>query len=88
MSMFLHVIDAEYIEDHSIRLSFSDGTSAEIDLAKELNGSVFEPLEDVVYFQQFKLVGHTLAWDNGADFAPEFLKGLAEKQGTLLSRTG
>ena len=86
MSAFLHVIAAKYIENHRVYLSFNDGTSAELDLSEELVGDVFEPLRDVAYFRQFDLVGYTLAWDNGADFAPEFLKRLAEEQGTLLSK--
>ena len=74
--MFLHVTDAQHVVDHRIRLSFSDGSVAEIDLSGSLDGSIFEPLRDVEYFKSFSLVGHTLAWPNGADFAPEYLQSL------------
>jgi hypothetical protein len=40
------------------------------DLADVLDGPIFAQLRDVDYF---RLEGHTLAWPNGADFAPEFL---------------
>ncbi len=75
--MFLHVTEASYIADYRIRISFDDGTSAEIDLSDSLDGPIFEPLRDVEYFRSFSIVGHTLAWPNGADFAPEYLHGLA-----------
>jgi hypothetical protein len=40
-----------------------------------LRGPVFEPLRDPHGFRNFviHLDFHTLAWANGADFAPEFL---------------
>lgn len=75
--MFMHVIDARHVEAYRVRLSFSDGTTAEVDLKNSLSGPIFEPLRDVEYFQSFSIVGHTLAWPNGADFAPEYLRSLA-----------
>jgi hypothetical protein len=75
--MFLHVTDAQHIADHRVQVSFNDGTSLEIDLSGSLDGPIFEPLQDVEYFKSFSLVGHTLTWPNGADFAPEYLHSLA-----------
>ncbi len=75
--MFLHVTEARHVADHRIHVSFNDGTSDEIDLAGSLDGPIFEPLRDVEYFKSFSIVGHTLAWPNGADFAPEYLHSLA-----------
>lgn len=72
----LHVTRAEYIANHRIHVWFNDGTDGEIDFAHVLNGMVFEPLRDVDYFKRCRLEGHTLAWDNGADFAPEYLHSL------------
>ncbi len=34
-------------------------------------------MSDKSFFQSFVVEGHTLSWNNGADFAPEFLKELA-----------
>jgi hypothetical protein len=75
--MFLHVSQAKYITDHRVEVSFSDGTVAELDLSGSLDGPIFEPLRNLEYFRQFSVVGHTLAWPNGADFAPEYLYSLA-----------
>ena len=69
------VIEAKYLHDYTIWIRFDDGTEGEVDLAGELEGPVFEPLRDLDYFRQFRVpkeVG-TIAWPNGADFAPEFL---------------
>lgn len=71
--MFPHVVEARHTEGHSVWVRFDNGASGEIDLSDVLDGSIFEPLCDVEYFKRFSLEGHTLAWPNGADFAPEFL---------------
>jgi Protein of unknown function (DUF2442) len=83
--MFLHVIEARYIKNHKVWLKFNDGSAGELDLSQELQANIFKPLQDVSYFKQFTLQGHTLSWENGADFAPEFLKALLEKQSTVFS---
>ena len=55
-------------------LRFSDGAAGEVDLDDELEGPVFGPLRDMERFKRFSVVCHTLTWDNGADFAPEFFR--------------
>jgi len=75
--MFLHVTEAQHVVGHRVHVSFNDGTVAKIDLSGSLDGPIFEPLRDVEYFKSFSIVGHTLAWPNGADFAPEYLQSLA-----------
>ncbi len=72
--MFIHINHAEYIEEYKVQLSFNDGVTGIIDLSSELYGEIFEPLKDIAFFKSFQLEGHTLAWSNGADFAPEFLR--------------
>ena len=75
--MTLHVIKAEYVSDHRLHLWFNDNTDAEVDLGGVLNGPIFAPLNDVSKFRQFRLEGHTVTWENGADLAPEYLYQLA-----------
>lgn len=72
--MFLHVLEARYMRDYTVWLRFNDGTSGEVDLSEELNGPVFGLLRDVEQFKRFTITCHTLAWANGADLAPEFLR--------------
>jgi hypothetical protein len=71
--MFLHVIEARHVRDYIVWLRFNDGTAGEVDLSEELEGPFFGPLRDPQLFKQFRLSYHTLTWENGADFAPEFL---------------
>ena len=78
--MFVHVIDATHLGEHRVSVRFNDGTEGEIDLSQSLDGPIFEPLRDVDYFRRFSIEGHTLAWPNGADFAPEYLHELARSQ--------
>jgi hypothetical protein len=76
--MILHVVRAEHVGGHRVRLWFNDGTDGEVDLWSSLDGPIFEPLKNIDYFKQICLEGHTLAWKNGADFAPEYLRELIE----------
>lgn len=48
-----------------------------MDLENELNGTVFMPLKDKSKFMKFSIVFNTIEWENGADFAPEYLYDLA-----------
>jgi hypothetical protein len=74
----LHVIDMEYRGGHRLWLQFNDGAEGVVDLGGSLNGTVFDPLRDPREFATAHLDPelHTVAWANGADVAPEFLRGL------------
>jgi Protein of unknown function (DUF2442) len=74
--MLPHVTDARYISAHTVWVRFDDGAEGEIDLSGELHGPIFEPLQDIAVFRQFRVHPElrTLVWPNGADFAPEFLR--------------
>jgi len=69
----IKVINARYIEGYKIEFQFSDGKIKIIDLSGEIYGEVFEPLKDLEYFKRFSLNPFTIEWENGADFAPEYL---------------
>ncbi len=73
--MILHVEEARYVRDFVVWLRFNDGAAGDVDLKDELFGEVFEPLQEIAEFRQFRLDPelNTIAWSNGADFAPEFL---------------
>jgi hypothetical protein len=73
--MILHVTDAKYERDYIIRLKFNDGAEGIVDLSSELYGEMFAPLKDLDAFRAFKVDPelNTVVWENGADFAPEFL---------------
>ncbi len=75
----IRVVDAKHIEGFKISLKFSDGTSGNVDLEKEIYGPVFLELKNINYFKNFSLDTWTIGWPNGADFSPEFLCELALK---------
>lgn len=79
--MLIKVIDAKYIKDYEIEFSFSDGLKRIVDLKDQIDGPVFEPLNDRDYFKNFTLNRWTIEWENGADLVPEFLYELALEQG-------
>lgn len=74
--MIPHVIKAEYKGDYRVWLRFNDGAEGVVDLKDELYGEMFEPLNDIKKFKSFRIDPEleTLVWENGADFAPEFLR--------------
>jgi hypothetical protein len=83
--MILEIIQASYINDYKILLKFNDGVEMTVDLENELNGSVFTPLKDKSKFRKFSIVFNTIEWENGADFAPEYLYELAISQHKIAS---
>lgn len=73
--MFLHVTRVRPLEGFELWVEFDNGIAKRVDLSGELHGEVFAPLRDPALFAQLYVDGETgtLAWPNGADFAPEFL---------------
>lgn len=78
--MIPRVIDARHAGGYRVWLRFHDDLTGEIDLKSELWGPVFEPLKDVQEFAKLRADDElqTLAWENGADLAPEFLYELVK----------
>ena len=77
--MFIEIIKAEYISGYQLRLWFNNGAVKDVDLSDSLKGNVFVPLQDKEFFKRFSIRFNTIEWENGADFAPEYLyeKGVA-----------
>ncbi len=79
-----NVVEIKVTGPHSLDITFSDGTSKEVDLELELYGEVFEPLRDPAFFAQAAVDPElgTVVWPNGADFSPEFLYRYQAKRHT------
>ena len=71
--MFIEVIKAEYIEGYRLLLLFNNGEKSIVYLSNSLKGTVYIPLKDIDYFKRFSIKFNTVEWENGADFAPEYL---------------
>ncbi len=76
-----HVINAKYVNEYRILLTFDDQKRKVVDFKKLLNnfdGFIFQPLKDVEYFKQFKVSLDTVTWPNEADVCPDTLYGCEE----------
>ena len=71
--MFIEVTKAEYLDGYRVKLQFNNGETRIVDLSQSLNGTVFAPLKDIEFFKRFSIKFNTIEWENGADFAPEYL---------------
>jgi hypothetical protein len=80
----VRVIEVKVLDGYRLQLAFNDGTRRIVDLANELSGPIFEPLQDLGLFRQVRLDAElgTIVWPNGADIAPEALHaGFGEEPG-------
>ncbi|GHT33274.1 molybdopterin-guanine dinucleotide biosynthesis protein MobA [Bacteroidia bacterium] len=73
MEDLLWIEQAKYIDGYKIALTFNDGLQKTVDLQNHFDGKVFEPLKDIDNFKKFKVTEWTIEWENGADYAPEYL---------------
>ena len=78
------IVNAELKENYQVFVEFNDGVSGIIDFKEKLDNDhrqVIRDLLDLTKFKTVKLEVDTLCWDNGVDFAPEYLyekvKGVA-----------
>ena len=73
--MFLHVIKAKHLYDYVVEVTFNNGREGCVDLSDALKGPVFESLKDIDKFSRLRVDSElqTIAWENGADLAPEFI---------------
>jgi hypothetical protein len=63
------------VSEYKLLLSFEDGSLRLVDLERELEGEIFEPLANINYFKTVRVNPDldTIVWDNGADMSPDFL---------------
>ena len=75
----LSVISAEYVGDYKIKVTFDDSTSGIADFRQKVSTDhrpIIRELFDLKKFKAFTVEADTIVWDNGVDFAPEFIKEL------------
>ena len=72
MYYLIEVMEAKYLEDYKIELTFNTGEKRIVDLEFRLYGEIFGPLKDKAIFMQFRVDKElgTIVWPNGADLAP------------------
>jgi len=70
------VVKSELKEDYKVFIEFNDGSSGVIDFYNKLlndHRQIVRELLDMELFKTVKTGLDTLCWDNGVDFAPEYL---------------
>jgi hypothetical protein len=85
MPDILRITDMEHVGTYSLKVTFNDGTIKRVNLRPLLWGEVFEPLRNPDRFSDVYLDEelNTIAWPNGADFAPEALYDLEEESAVV-----
>jgi hypothetical protein len=81
MDWIPQVVAAEVCGPYSVRLTFDDGVTKQVNLRSFLWGPVFVPMLDPAEFAKLR-VDHeagTIVWPNEADFAPETLYELPDE---------
>ena len=76
--MFTEVVKAEYVDGYRVKLWFNNNVTKVVDLKPSLKGEVFEQIKDIDFFKRFTVKYNTIEWENGADFAPEYLFDLPD----------
>lgn len=68
------VVDAHYLHDYKIDMTFEDGKHGIVDLSEYTKrGGVFANFGHIDYFKKFIIDYGTLVWDGEVDIAPERL---------------
>lgn len=79
--MIVSVNSVEYVDGYRLRLMFSTGETAELDLQEHVFTSPYpeaQPLRNPEQFRRFFLDSWpTVTWETGYDIAPERLYALA-----------
>jgi len=70
------IVKAKLLEDYKVYVEFNDGFKGTIDFRKILENdhrAIIRELLNKDLFKTVKVNLHTICWDNGVDFAPEYL---------------
>lgn len=81
----IKIVAADLVNDHEIRLRFSDDSSGTLDFRPFLdaNTEMTAPLRDPRFFASFFLELGALAWPNGFDLSAESLQRRLDEGGRL-----
>ena len=70
------VVKSELRENYKVFIEFNDGVSGVIDFHNKLLNDHRQIVRELLDLKKFKTVKtglDTICWDNGVDFAPEYL---------------
>jgi hypothetical protein len=81
--MYADLIEAKYIGDYRLELTFENGKTGIVDFQKYLEkGGIFASLKDLNFFKRFAINRELgiITWNNEIDIAPETLYSEATKE--------
>ena len=70
------VVKSELKDDYKVFIEFNDGVCCIIDFRNKLSNDHRQIVRELLDLENFKTVKtglDTVCWDNGVDFAPEYL---------------
>ena len=69
------VVSVKPLKNYLLEIEFADGLSKVIDIRPFIGKGISTALKDETYFRRVALEdGGGIAWDNGYDFCPNFLR--------------
>ena len=73
MEQLVDITRVEVVADHTLRLTFADGTVGDVDFADHEWRGVLKPLGNPSFFKEVRVdpESGTVTWPNGVDLAPE-----------------
>ena len=69
----VRIAQAEPLQEFSVRLRLTNGSTIERDLAPLLIEPLYRSIRDPQIFRQLKVVDGTLQWPNGLDLDPDMV---------------
>ena len=73
------VVEVKVLENYNLWVKFADNFTATIDIKPFINTGISKQLSDIDYFKRVKIDQFGgIAWENGYDFCPNFLRELTD----------
>ena len=61
------------LENYKLKIKFENGEEKIFDMAKYIHEKFYQKLKNRKYFENVRIIGNTIQWENGEDVAPENL---------------
>ena len=66
-------VEVKALEDYRLWIKFDNGEKKIFDMEKYVHQIFYQRLKNREYFENVKVAGNTIEWENGEDVAPENL---------------
>lgn len=66
-------VEVKALEDYRLWIKFDNGEKKIFNMEKYVHQKFYQRLKNREYFENVKVAGNTIEWENGEDVAPENL---------------